>query len=184
MTPHETTTVTLLALMPLLVWRMVVRVKRMVGRQRAGRIRPWIQLVVFPLVIALFCFLAREHLERLWWLAGGVAAGLGLAVYGLKKTVFEPTPTGLFYTPNAHLGIALSVLLVGRVLWRMGEMFLLDGAGGQQPDDFARSPLTLVIFGLLAGYYIGYAAGLIRWRFSVMRAKKLRDAVQQETPPA
>lgn len=184
MTPHHTTTITLLALMPLLVWRMVVRVKRMVGRQRAGRIRPWIQLVIFPLIIALLCFLAREHLERLWWLAGGVFAGLGLAVYGLKKTVFEPTPTGLFYTPNAHLGIALSVLLFGRVLWRLGEMFLMDGAAQQQPDDFGKSPLTLLIFGLLAGYYIGYAAGLIRWRFSVLRAKKLRDAAQQGNPSA
>jgi hypothetical protein len=31
-------------------------------------------------------------------------------------------------------------------------------------DDFARSPLTLCVFGLLAGYYIAYAIGLVRWR--------------------
>ncbi|MBG9388310.1 hypothetical protein [Caenimonas aquaedulcis] len=176
MTPHDTTTVTLLALMPLLVWRMIVRVKRMVGRQRAGRIRPWVTLVIFPLVLALFSFLAKDHAQRLWWLAGGVACGLGLAVWGLKKTVFEATPTGLFYTPNAHLGIALSLLLVGRLVWRMVEVFTMDAAAMQQPDEFTRSPLTLLVFGLLAGYYIGYAFGLVRWRFAVMRAKRRRES--------
>jgi hypothetical protein len=30
--------------------------------------------------------------------------------------------------------------------------------------DFTRSPLTLLIFGVLAGYYMTYAVGLLRWR--------------------
>jgi len=34
----------------------------------------------------------------------------------------------------------------------------------QSPNDFAASPLTLAIFGLLAGYYVTYAIGLINWR--------------------
>ena len=34
----------------------------------------------------------------------------------------------------------------------------------QAPNDFAASPLTLAIFGLLAGYYVTYAIGLINWR--------------------
>jgi len=37
---------------------------------------------------------------------------------------------------------------------------------GEPPmsDNFTRSPLTLAIFGLLAGYYKAYAIGLLRWR--------------------
>ena len=38
----------------------------------------------------------------------------------------------------------------------------------------AQSPLTLFVFGLLAGYYISYAVGLSLWRAKVLRAKRLR----------
>jgi hypothetical protein len=81
----------------------------------------------------------------------------------LRLTKFERAPEGLFYTPNAHIGIALSLLLVGRILWRVGQVYAGIATGGT-PADFARTPLTLVIFGTMAGYYVRYAIGLIAWR--------------------
>jgi hypothetical protein len=33
-----------------------------------------------------------------------------------------------------------------------------------QSQDFTRSPLTLAIIGLVAGYYSTFAIGLLRWR--------------------
>jgi hypothetical protein len=45
---------------------------------------------------------------------------------------------------------------------------------GRGASEFAQSPLTLFVFGLLAGYYISYAVGLALWRSSVLRAKRLR----------
>jgi hypothetical protein len=81
-----------------------------------------------------------------------------------QHTKFEVTPEGLFYTPNAHIGIALSVLFVGRVVYRMFVLYSTNPYAPQSPDDFAASPLTLAIFGLLAGYYVTYAIGLINWR--------------------
>src|SRR3954447_26598636 len=98
-------TLTLALLLPLLGWRVYARFRRMVGRQRLSRIRPWITLAIFPILLVLLCFAAREHLERLGWLAGGLGFGGLLGIFGLRKTRFEPTPQGLFYTPNAHLGI-------------------------------------------------------------------------------
>jgi hypothetical protein len=44
----------------------------------------------------------------------------------------------------------------------------------------ARSPLTLAVFGLVAGYYISYAIGLARWRFRVLRAKREREAAKPD----
>ncbi len=77
------------------------------------------------------------------------------------------TPAGLFYTPNAHLGIALSLLLV----LRLGYRFVMLQLGGQGVDpqsmQLGSSPLTMAIFGTLAGYYVTYAIGLLRWRASV-----------------
>ena len=178
--PHPST-ITLVILLPLIAWRMYARVRKLVGRQRLSKIRPWITLVIFPLILVALGFLAREHIDRLSYLFGGLVIGAGLAVYGLKKTLFEPTPQGLFYTPNAHLGIALSLLFFCRIVYRMLEVYVLNPVGTQDPLSFAGSPLTLVVFGVLASYYIGYAIGLLRWRFAVLRAKAEREASAVET---
>lgn len=157
-------TIALLIAVPLVLWRVYSRVRRMVGRQKLSRVRPWITVVVFPLIVAMLALATLSHPERLAWLAAGLAGGAMLAVYGLRKTRFEVTPQGFFYTPNAHLGIALSLLLVGRIAYRFIEIYALNPGIVNTPQDFARSPLTLSVFGLLAGYYIAYAIGLIRWR--------------------
>lgn len=170
------TTLTLLALVPLLTWRVYARFRRLVGRQRLSRIRPWITLTLFPALLALLGLAARSHPERLWWLAGALGAGVLLGVYGLQRTQFEPTEEGLFYTPNAHLGIALTTLFVARIVYRAVEVYAFAPAVPHGMRDFARSPLTLAVFGLLAGYYIAYAIGLVRWRFRVLEARRHGEA--------
>ena len=171
-------TITLLVLLPLIAWRVYARFRRMVGRQRLSRIRPWVTLTLFPALLVLLCFAAHAHLERLWLLAGGLALGSLLGLFGLRKTRFEPTPKGLFYTPNAHLGIALSLLFVARITYRLVEAYAIEPTVPHGMNDFAHSPLTLAVFGLLAGYYITYAIGLVRWRFRILRAKKQREALK------
>ena len=184
MNTPSASTITLIFLLPLLAWRVYSRFKRMVGRQRLSKIRPWVTLVIFPLLIGLLCFAALSHIERLWWLALGLGLGSILGIYGLRKTNFEPTKQGLFYTPNAHLGIALSLLFVGRIIYRLIEVYALAPGLPRGMDDFARSSLTLAVFGLLAGYYISYAIGLLRWRFRVLRAKRLRESQASSDQPA
>ena len=176
-------TVTLLVLAPLIGWRLYTRFRRMVGRQRLSKVRAWITLAIYIPLIVLLCFATRTHPERLAWLAGGIGLGLLLGIIGLNKTRFEPTPEGLFYTPYAHLGIALSLLFVARIAYRFVEVYSSAPTGQQQPPDFARSPLTLAVFGLLAGYYVTYAIGLARWRIRVLRAKRQREALKSQTAP-
>ncbi|MGZ5033340.1 MAG: hypothetical protein ACXWAC_09095 [Usitatibacter sp.] len=173
----STVTVALVVLVPLLAWRAYSRFRRMVGRQRLSRVRPWITLTVFPALVFLLALAARSHVERLVWLAAGLATGSLLAAYGLRLTRFEPTRKGLFYTPNVHLGIALSTLFVLRILYRVIEVYAIDTTASGSDSDFLRSPLTLAVFGLLAGYYIAYAIGLLRWRIRVLRAKREREAL-------
>jgi len=160
--------VTLLALLPLLAWRAYARIRRMVGRQRLSRVRPWITLAVFPLLIALLGLAAAGVPRSLAWMAAGLAAGALLGVFGLRRTTFEPTPQGLYYTPNAHLGIALSLLFIARIGYRFVDVLVIAPTAGHTPDDFLSSALTLAVFGLLAGYYIAYAFGLVRWRWKVL----------------
>jgi len=169
-------TITLIVLIPLILWRVYSRIRRMVGRQRLSRVRPWVTLVIFPLILAMLALAALHRPERLAILVVGIAAGVGLAIFGLRRTKFEATPQGLYYTPNAHLGIALSLLFVARILYRFIEIYALNPTVPRDMREFGSSPLTLAVFGLLAGYYIGYAVGLVRWRWSVLEAKRQREA--------
>lgn len=173
-------TVTLLVLVPLILWRVYSRFRRLVGRQPLSRIRPWITLTIYGLLITLLCLAARSHPERFAWLVGGLACGAALGVFGIRHTRFEAVPGALYYTPNAHLGIALSLLFVARIAYRFIEVYLLEPHLGHGMRDFARSPLTLSVFGLLAGYYIAYAIGLLRWRFGVLRRKEEREAREKD----
>lgn len=158
---------TFLVVSPFIAWRIYSRIRRMVGRQRSTSVRPWIPVILFPIIIALMAFAAIAHPLALACLSGGVVAGIFLGIFGLRLTKFEKTPEGLFYTPNAHLGIALSLLLIGRLIYRVVQV---SSAGSAVPaGHFGSSPVTLAIFGMLAGYYVTYAIGHLLWRHTVAR---------------
>lgn len=153
------------------------RIRRLIGRQKFARQRPLLTVIFFPLLLAFLAVMSRSHPQSLAALAGGVALGVGLGWYGLKLTTFENTPTGLYYTPNAHLGIVLSVLLIVRIGYRLLHGMVLTAQDSPLPPDFARSPLTLAIFGTLAAYYVCYAAGLLRWHRSVERDRSASTTI-------
>ena len=157
----------LFLLVPLVAWRMYSRARRLIGRQRLSRVRPWITLGIFPVIAFLLAWLTWGEPLRLLWLAAGGVVGVPLGLFGLARTRFEPTPQGLFYTPNVHLGIALSLLFAGRIAYRLVEVYAFRTALPADFSGFAVSTPTLCVFGLLAGYYMTYAIGLVRWRRAV-----------------
>jgi hypothetical protein len=156
--------IVILVAIPLILWRMYYRIKRLVGRQVSRRGRHLVTVVLFPLIALLLLFAARFAPIAVAALAGGACVGTGLALYGLRLTRFEKTTEGMFYTPNAHLGVALSMLMIGRILYRIFEIATTTAAQRSADADFARHPLTLVIFGMMVGYYVVYALGVLRWR--------------------
>jgi Protein of unknown function (DUF1453) len=151
------------AIVALIAWRMYARIRRVIGRQHLTLKRVWVRLVLFPIVIALLAFASRMHPETLGCLACGVAIGVALGVLGLRLTKYEVTADGLFYTPSAHLGVALSTLLIARVAYRFAAYGFPGAAAGGPPPGSTLTPLTLLIVGTLAGYYWTYGAGLLRW---------------------
>lgn len=162
-------------------WRMYYRLKRLIGRQPYHPWRPWFSVILFPLLVALVLWAVRAHPPAVTALLGGLPVGIALGILGLRLTRFEVTPQGMFFTPNAHLGITLSLLMVGRLAYRY---LTLHAGESWMPADAAHaapSPLTLLIFGLLAGYYLCYAAGLLRWRY---RVKPATPALPTEDPSA
>lgn len=164
----QASTLVVVALVPLIAWRFYSRVRRLIGRQKSRAWRHWAALVLFPTLLAMLAFGAAADRVAIGALIAGIAVGVGLGLLGLRLTRFERTAEGFFYTPNAHIGIAISVVFAARIAWRLIEVQVHAGAlpTGQ---DFARSPLTLLVFGVLAAYYTAYAAGVLRWRLSEAR---------------
>lgn len=171
--PHAST-LALAILLPLLAWRVHSRFKRALGRQRLTKYRLWIQLSLFPALVVLVAMAASPSPGSLATFGISLAAGAALGKYGLSTTKFQPVPGNLFYTPNGRLGVALAVLFMLRIAYRLVEVYALEPAASRGAAEFARSPLTLFVFGLLAGYYIAYAAGLAIWRARVLKARRLR----------
>lgn len=168
----DTTTLIVLALLPLIGWSVYRRIKRMVGRQRLSRVRPWVTLLLFPLLLALLAMTAfvptNPQPHKLIWLAAALVAGGAVAIYGIRRTRFEADDEGLFYTPDARLGLTISALFVARIVYRIGEL-LIVGPPPPQDTSFALSPFTLGPVGLLSGYFMVYSAGLILGRWRMLR---------------
>jgi hypothetical protein len=167
--------ITWLVLVPLVAWRMVSRFKRMTQRQRLSRVRPWITLTLFPLILYLLAMTAfvppaPPQPQKLVWLVLGLACGGALAIYGLKRTRFEATDEGLFYSPDPKLGIALSALFLVRIAYRLGDL-AIHGPQASQGVDFALSPYTLAPVGVFSGYFIVYAVGLLLWRHRLRKPR-------------
>ncbi|OHX17034.1 hypothetical protein [Chromobacterium sphagni] len=159
-----------LGIAALVVWRLYSRIRRMVGRQRLSPVRPWLTVAVFPILLVYLAQASLGQPEKLLMLLAGAVIGTLLGRYGIRLTKFEASEQGRFYTPSAHLGIALSLLFIGRIVYRLAGLYLSGGSLSSPPSGFIAHPVTLLIFATLAGYYVSYAVGLLRWARSLAKA--------------
>lgn len=165
LTAHPNSILVYLALGALIAWRVRSRWRRMVGRQRLTKYRAPITLVLFGALMLLFVLAATRHPASLATLLAALGAGAALSRLGLRLTRFEALRgQGLFFTPDTRLGVALSLLFVARIGYRIVEVATAPPGWDHSVAQFASSPLTLGVCGLLAGYHMAYAVGLARWR--------------------
>ena len=144
------------------------RVRRNIGRQTLTAGRQVFRLVLFPLVcgvVAVTTF--RQHglrPEMVAYLASGLVVGCAVGWFALRHTEFEATPEGYWYTPHLYIGIAVTALFIGRILYRMALVYsALPAAGSGAPPAPDNGPLTLGILFLTASYYVVYCTGLLQW---------------------
>ena len=144
----------------LFAWSIYRRVRRNIGRQKLRPRRAVTSIIILSAVTVLVAITAAHNTHSLLGLGGGLSPGALLGLAGLRLTKFETTEEGHFYTPNTHIGIALSVLFAGRIAYKM---FIAAGNAAAAPNPAVplQSPLTLFIFGLTVGYYIVYQAGIL-----------------------
>ena len=161
----ETTTLALLFLVPLLVWRIYSRLKKLVARQKSQPWRHWLVAIAVPALILFLATTTKFEILPLSSLGAGVLAGGWLGVLGIKLTRFEQVGKDFYFTQHRYLGLAITMLFIARLLYRGMEIYLntrLDVP--VPPPPFGQSPLTMAAYGLVTGYYASYAWGLLRWR--------------------
>jgi hypothetical protein len=144
----------------LMAWSIYRRVRRNIGRQPLRPNRSIVRLVILSLVsLGVIAVGVLLNLKILAGFGGGLLPGVLLGFLGLKLTRFETTEEGHFYIPDTRIGVALSVLLTGRLIYRMIVLNDMTMAPNHPPA--GQSPLTYLIVGLTCGYYIVYSIGLI-----------------------
>lgn len=161
------------------LWAIYRRTRRSFGRQRVVARRMWFRIGVLAVVGGLVLVASAHELRSAAALLAGAAAGY----VGLQYTRFEATPEGRFYTPHTYIGLIVTALFLGRLLYRFLVLYSGThglaapgpGLGGppayagaypspyayQNPYAYQRSPLTLAIFGALVGYYVLYYLGVL-----------------------
>jgi len=160
----------------LVIWGIVRRLRRTFGRQPVQPARIWLRIGILTLAGGLIAATSvMRGAQLLEALVAGLAGGAALAYVGLRHTRFEATPEGRFYTPHTYIGLAVTVLFLGRMAYRFLDLSNgpngMFAAGPNAAAAYQRSPLTVGIFAVLVGYYVLFYAGvLLRTRASELPA--------------
>jgi len=168
------TTVVLLILVPMLIWRTYSRLKLVFRRQESVTWRHWVGAAGLPILLLAAAQSMLGNLPALSMMAAAVIAGVWMAVFALRKTRFENNGVKLFFTPPSRTAILVCMLFAARVLQIGVEFYINRQSDHPQVINQAQvlqDPLTVIPFGLLIGYLAAYSIGLLRWR----KTQKIQD---------
>lgn len=144
----------------LLIWRLKARWKNMIGRQLFSPKRLIIFMAIFVVASLVVAYLSLSHHLALEMFGWGLAAGAALSLIGLWLTRFEFTPDGTYFTPNSHLGVALTLLLGVQFIYRKIALHV-DPTSSAPPPSIFDNQAIFVMLGVTAGYFIAYNAGVL-----------------------
>lgn len=140
------------------------RVRRNIGRQILTAPRQYVRMGLFTVLCLALTFLRPLQPTAVAYIASGLIIGAAIGWFALRHTEFSATPEGYFYTPHLYIGIAITALFIGRLLYRVVLVYgtVANAAPGTVPAA-DNNPLTVGILFLTASYYIVYCTGLLRW---------------------
>jgi hypothetical protein len=150
----------------LIVWALYRRLRRSFGRQRVREGLMWLRIGILTAVAALAAYGMAHDISVLAALLVGITGGAVLGYVGLRYTQFEVTSGGRYYTPHTYIGVAVTALFVGRLLYRFLAVY--DGtlpvaaASRGLAAAYHGNPFTLAVFGALVGYYVLYYIGVLQ----------------------
>lgn len=183
----------------LIVFALYRRLRRSFGRQPLRPARMILRIVLITVAGCALLPMALLSARYLWAEIAGAALGIGLGSWGAERTRFVTFGGRLHYVPHTYTGIAVSLLFVGRLAFRAVQVYArvqaphAADAGGAYvtdapdpslafaPASMVRSPLTVGIFFVLAGYYLWYY-GSVLWKSKHLKAEDVEAASPAAAP--
>jgi hypothetical protein len=157
----------------LVVFAIYRRFRRSFGQQPLRPVRMQVRIVVLLVIGCLLLPAAFRSATFMSAVVAGIAAGVALAMWGAARTRFLRVSGQLYYVPHTYTGIAVSLLFLGRLVYRLiqvsGNMHAIHAAGPDSanrafaPASMLQSPLTLGLYFVLMGYYVCYYS-MVLWK--------------------
>jgi hypothetical protein len=172
-------------IMPFLIAALAVfiiyrRLRRSFGQQQLRPVRMQVRIAVFLLIGCLLLPSAWRSAEFLSAVLAGVAAGVALALWGAARTRFLRIDNQLYYVPHTYTGIAVSLLFLGRFVYRLVQVYGGTQAGPAFTSaSMLRSPLTVGLFFVLMAYYVCYYS-VVLWKSKRVIAEEVRSTSARE----
>jgi hypothetical protein len=172
----------------LVVFLIYRRLRRSFGRQPLRPARMSVRVVLLLVVGCLLLPAAFRSAAFMSAVLLGTVAGVSLAMWGVARTRFLRVSNQLYYVPHTYTGIAVSLLFLGRLVFRLvqvyGNMHAPHPAGADAanqafaPASMLQSPLTVGLFFVLMGYYVCYYSMVLR------KSKRvIAEEVSLDAPP-
>jgi len=166
----------------LVVFLVYRRFRRNFGQQPLRPVRMRVRAVLLLVIGGLFLPTALHSSAFVAALLGGLSVGITLAVWGAARTRFLRADNQLYYVPHTYTGVAVSLLFLGRLVYRLIQAYgspHASGSAGLDPASQAfgtagmlRSPLTLGLFYVLMGYYVCYYS-IVLWKAKRVTADEI-----------
>jgi hypothetical protein len=162
---------------PFLIAALVVfviyrRLRRSFGQQLLRPVRMQIRIAVLLIVGGFLLPVTLRSAAFAAAVLGGAACGVALALWGAARTRYLRIENQLYYVPHTYTGIAVSLLFLGRLVFRLvqaygGRTSHGPGLSGTDqafaPAAMVQSPLTVALFFVLLGYYVCYYSAVL-WK--------------------
>jgi len=180
----------------LVVFAIYRRLRRSFGRQPLRPRRMSVRIALLALVGCALLPMALRSAQYLGAELVGAALGIGLGVWGAGRTRFMMYGGRLHYVPHTYTGIAVSLLFMGRLAFRVVQTYTgiqsshaanahaADAAVSSQafaPTSMLSSPLTIGIFFVLVGYYVWYYSWVL-WKSKHLKAEEIEEASLAAAP--
>ena len=153
----------LVALIPI---ALVQRYRMGTSRQRA---RGWLATInVVGIAFSAAILIASAGLANVWvpgavrYTAAGLGAGCVLGIVGIWLTRWEHAPGRLHYTPNRWLVLAITLLVVARMLFGFWRAWHTWGATAAERAWLATTGVvdSMAAGAVVLGYYLAYWIGV------------------------
>lgn len=165
-----------LLLAAVVVWSVYLRLRRSFGKQRLRPVQMGFRIGLFLLIGCLLLPSVMRQTAYLESLAIGLIVGIALALWGASRTRYLREQGQLFFVPHTYTGLAVSLLFLGRLVYRFVQVYAATVAAAPNPGfaaaSIVSSPLTVALLYVLVGYYVCYYS-VVLWKSKHLSAEEL-----------